>query len=143
LAGALGVVVLAAAASSAIAGPQASSDSVVDGTHIHQEINVWGPDTIHYWFRAENPAGVRPFCVTLRLERKTSSGWRGIGKKGRDQGCCPQPDEECFSETSGAWDLFLYPRGKIRRKVMDGSLRIRGFSDFGPELTLRIAGPPA
>jgi hypothetical protein len=83
----LAVTASVAVVSQAAAAPQATSDSVVEGTRIHQEITVGGP--IHYWFRAENPEGVRPFCVTLRLERKSDGGWRGIGNKGRDRGCCP------------------------------------------------------
>jgi hypothetical protein len=137
-------VALVAAACPALAGPHAASDSVVDGTQVHQEINVWKPDTIHYWFHATNPEGVRPFCVTLQLERKSDGDWKRIGKgSARDRACCPQPEEECFpTATEGVWDLFLYPKGTLRRRVMDGRIRIRGFSDFGPAITLRLNAPP-
>jgi hypothetical protein len=137
---AVATVALCAAVPSAIAGPHAQSDSEVSGTRIRQAINVV-PDAIHFWFHASNPAGVSPFCVTLQLERKGPNGWQGIGMSSRRgiKECCPQPDEECFpTETVGVWDLFIYPRGKLLRRVEKGRLRIRGFSDFGPSVSLRL-----
>jgi hypothetical protein len=136
-------IALGGTSSSALAGPRAASDSIVNGTSVHQEINVF-PDAIHYWYLASNPAGVAPFCVTLQLERKRpSTGWQGIGLDGRrgSTGCCPNPDDECFDgPTIGFWDLFIYPGKQLRRKVRDGRLRIHGFSDFGPSITLRLGG---
>jgi hypothetical protein len=128
----------------AVAGPHVASDAEVDGTQVHQEINYRDSQTIHYWIHASNPAGVRPFCVTLRLEKKGKNGWQGIGMGSRKgvRECCPQPDEECFpTETDGNWDLFVYPRGKTARRVANGRLRIHGFSDFGPSIVLRLDRP--
>jgi hypothetical protein len=34
-----------------------------------------------------------------------------------------------------------YPRRSLRDDVMSGRLRMRGFSDFGPSLALRLDGP--
>lgn len=106
-----------------------------------------GPGTIHCWIHAFDPGGVRPFCVTLRLERKVKHGRQGIGMNNQrrgDHACCPQSEEECFpTATDGYWDLFVSPRGKIKRKVQDGRLRIHGFSDFGPSLVLCLDGPPS
>src|SRR5919106_1515406 len=103
LVAAMAAIALLGAASIAFAGPHADSDSEVDGTKIHQEINIV-PDAIHYWFHASNPAGVSPFCVTLQLEKQGPHGWRGIGMGGRRgvSECCPQTDEECFpTDTDG------------------------------------------
>lgn len=129
------------AASPALAGPHAESDSVVGTTEIHQEIN-YSRSAVHFWFHAYDPGGVDPFCVKLKLERRSDGGgWQGIGmssRRGRTE-CCPQPDEECFpSATDGYWDLFLYPNERLRRKIRRGVLRIRAFSDFGPSLVLRF-----
>ena len=112
---------------------------MVGTTEIHQEIN-YSNFAVHFWFHAHDPSGVDPFCVTLQLERKSEGAWEGIGmsnQRGRTA-CCPQPDEECFTATDGYWDLFLYPREKLRRRIKQGDLRIRAFSDFGPSLVLRF-----
>ena len=135
----------ASAVATAAQHPHAESDATIEGATIHQEITVWGRDTITYLIVVRNPAGVGPFCMTFQLERKSSSGWRRAGgKDGRDRACCPDPnpDEDCGSDPAHqGWPLSLYPRKSIRDDVASGRLRMRGFSDFGPSITLRLDGP--
>jgi hypothetical protein len=128
------------AAPAALAGPTVETDSTVSGTQIHQELN-FGADAIHYWFKAENAAGMPEFCVTLKLQRKKGKSWRGIGRGSRKglTDCCDHGNTDCFPrETLGVWDLFLYPRGKLERKVRRGRLRIHASTDLGPSLVLRL-----
>jgi hypothetical protein len=125
--------------------PHAESDALVGGSKIHQEITVWGADTIHYWIVVRDPAGVGPFCMTFQFERKSAAGWRRAGgKNGRDRACCPQPtpDEACASDpTVAAWDLFLTPGKRLIDDVRSGSLRMHGSTDLGASIVLRLDGP--
>ena len=133
------MVAVLASPNAATAAPHAESDAVVEGTAIHQELTVWR-DAIHFWFRASNQSGVPDYCVTLQLERKLGGQWEPIvssSQRGLTQ-CCPEVAEECRTETDGYWDLFLYPKQRLRRQIERGDLRIRAFSDFGPSLALRL-----
>ena len=137
----------AALPTESIAGPAVESDSTVGGARVHQEINFWDPE-IHYWIHVHGASGVSPFCVTLRLEKRVDGDWQGIGIDSRQRRgvkeCCPTPHqgETCGSSaTDSYWDLFLYPQGRLLRKVRHGRLRIHGFTDLGPSLALRLDGP--
>jgi hypothetical protein len=127
------------AASPSSAAPSVESDVSVDGTKIHQEINVLAGD-LHYWFKGTNASGVPEFCVTLRLERKRGGGWERIGRGIRRHRhfCCDADNPKCRPDSStGVWDLFVYPNDRLWRRIKKGRLRVHAFTDLGPSLILR------
>ncbi len=126
-------------AAPASAATKVESDTRDGNRELHQELNIErGPGafwTLHYWTAVRDPDGFEPYCVTLRLERKSRRrGWRGLGK-GSDR-----HSRDCFdatSETEAYWDAFVYPRKKLKRNFRRGKVRLHGWTDLGGDITFR------
>lgn len=92
----------------------------------------------HYFIDVSDPDGVFPYCVTLQFEKKTSNGWRRVGKDSAYSRDCfkTPPDAEDGSETQANWDAFAKLDGKLQDRFLNGEdVRAHGFTDLGGSLT--------
>lgn len=133
-------IALLGVVSTASAGPTVES-TISDGDRtIRQQLAISTSTTVHYHVAANDPTGLYPFCVRLRLEKKTREGWRGIGRDSQrlSRDCFDKPsDAESSSEAVARWDAFVYPRGRLAKRFKNGKLRAHGSTDLGADIAFR------
>jgi hypothetical protein len=116
------------------------SETTHGNRKLHQDFDV-RRTSIDYHVVARDPDGLYPYCVTVRLERRTKRhGWRPLAKSIETfrHECFKTPsDGESRRDSFAAWDTFIYPRGRTAERFRQGELRVHGFTDLGGELILR------
>lgn len=128
-----------ALAGAASGGVVAESNSRDGNRTLLQRFYVIGR-AIDYNVVADDPDGLYPLCMTMRLERRTPKGWRPVSRtrKGFHRECLASPSEaESTSDTHVGWDTFIYPTRQLFKKFKRGELRIHGSTNLGGDLTYR------
>lgn len=133
---ALGAALLLAAG--ATARPTVESMTKDGNRSIRTNMDISSSGLVHYFIDVSDPDGVFPYCVTLQFEKKTSVGWRRVGKGSAYSRDCfkTSSDAEDGSETQAFWDALAKPDGKLQDRFKSGDdVRAHGFTDLGGSLT--------
>jgi hypothetical protein len=126
--------------SSAAAGTTAKSTTRDGNRVLSQQLRLFDDGAVHYFVSADDPDGLYPYCLKLRLERKRDGRWRPLPRSRQTfkRECFRRPSQaEQQSVTKARWDLFLYPRHRLARQLGRGVLRAHGFTSLGGHVFLQ------
>lgn len=130
----------------ALAAAEAAADRVVtvtsifdggDGSRVEEQLVLEGRRTLTYSSTVVDPAGVFPYCTSLRIERRTKRGWIPAKEDwARKRDCFDRRnDVPSATATRSSWDMGMLLHGEPKHLLAKKRARIHGFTSRGGGIT--------